>query len=461
MEPIEVRSPANGTLLARVDRDDESSVSRKVEATARAQKQWAALSPMDRAERLLAVAADTSAELEQLVVALVQEQGKTRKEARMELKRYVGPFIQYAGMATGADGQHVDLGGGVEGLVKRRPVGVVAGIVPWNFPASLFGTKLAPALAAGCGFVVKPAESTSVITRELADIVSRHVPEGLVQVVVGGAEVGDALVRHPSVARIAFTGSTAVGKRVGAASGGELKRVSLELGGCDPFVVLDAVDVRATTRALMGTRFYNAGQVCVAPKRLIAHEAVADELIDALTDRLERIVVGDGLEEGTTMGPLHTQAGREHLEQQIEDAVNRGATLVGGGRPDDRATEKGWFLRPALLLDPQPGARVRQEETFGPVLSVVRVSDEAEAIAVANETPYGLGASVWGTDHGAALRVADAMDAGYVWVNTLGRVYDELPFGGVKQSGFGREHGRDALLSYTEARTVVQRVPTR
>ena len=461
MESIEIRSPADGTLLGTVDRDEQSTLDRKVRAAAAAQKGWAALSPMDRAERLLAVAAETSAHLDRLVVALVREQGKTRKEARMELERYIGPFIQYAGMATGAEGRHVDLGDGVEGTVKRRPVGVVAGIVPWNFPASLFGTKLAPALAAGCGFVVKPAESTSMVTGALAEIVRRHVPEDLVQVVVGGPEVGDALVRHPLIARIAFTGSTAVGRRVGATGGGELKRVSLELGGCDPFVVLDQVDGRAAARALMGTRFYNAGQVCVAPKRLVVHEAVADELVAALSERLTRVVVGDGLAEGTTMGPLHTAAGRAVLEAQVADAVDRGATLMGGGHPDATDNESGWFMRPALLLDPPRTARVRQEETFGPVLTVIRIRDEAEAIAVANETPYGLGASVWGTDHGAARRVADAMDAGYVWVNTLGRVYDELPFGGMKDSGFGREHGREALLSFTEQRTVVERVPSR
>lgn len=461
MESIEVRSPADGTLLGTLERDEEAVVDRKVRGAAAAQKRWARLSPMDRAERLLAIAADTSAQLDRLVLGLVREQGKTRKEARMELERYIGPFIQYAGMAAAAEGRHVDLGDDVEGTVKRRPVGVVAGIVPWNFPASLFGTKLAPSLAAGCGFVVKPAESTSMITRELADIVTQHVPEELVQVVVGGPEVGDALVRHPLIGRIAFTGSTAVGRRVGATAGGQLKRVSLELGGCDPFVVLDRVDVRAAARALMGTRFYNAGQVCVAPKRLVVHEAVADELVAALSDRLSRVVVGDGLAEGTTMGPLHTAAGRTLLDAQIVDAVDRGATLVGGGPPDGTDNERGWFMRPALLLDPPSSARVRQEETFGPVLTVIRVGEESEAIEVANETPYGLGASVWGTDHGAARRVADAMDAGYVWVNTLGRVYDELPFGGVKQSGFGREHGREALLSYTEQQTVVERIPSR
>jgi succinate-semialdehyde dehydrogenase/glutarate-semialdehyde dehydrogenase len=455
MASLSIHAPDDGTLLGRLPTDDAESIDAKVRAAARAMAGWVDAGPMRRAEVLLQIAADTRAALPELAEMLSKEQGKTRKEALLELDRYIGPFIQYAGLATAVGGRHHQLGGGVVGHVERGPVGVVAAIVPWNFPASLFGSKVAPALAAGCGFLIKPAETTPLITLRLAEIAREHLPEGLLDVVIGGPDVGELLVDHPEVARVAFTGSTAVGRRIAAHAGQGLKRVSLELGGCDPFVLLADADTGAAARALMGTRFYNAGQVCVAPKRLIVQEAVADEIIDLLTSRISRVVPGPGLAPGSTMGPLHTERGRVVLEEQIADAVDAGAELVGGGRPDGEGTGRGWFVRPALLLDPPPGARVRTEETFGPVLSVVRVRDEDEAVAVANETPYGLGASVWSADRQRAWDVARRIPAGYTWINALGRVYDELPFGGVRASGMGREHGIEALESYLEDRTFI------
>ena len=455
MSFVSVHAPDDGTLLGRVPADDAGSIDTKARAAVKAMTAWATLGPMRRADVLLQIAAATREALPDLAEALSREQGKTRKEALMELERYIGPFVQYAGLATAVGGRHHALGGGVVGLVERGPVGVVAAIVPWNFPASLFGSKVAPALAAGCGFLIKPAETTPLITLRLAEIAQAYLPEGLLDVVIGGPGVGERLVGHPDVARVAFTGSTAVGRRIAAQAGEGLKRTSLELGGCDPFVLLADADLGAAARSLMGTRFYNAGQVCVAPKRLIVQEAVADEVIELLTARIGRVVPGPGLAPGSTMGPLHTERGREVLEGQIADAVDAGAELVGGGRPDIDGTDRGWFVRPALLLDPPPGARVRTEETFGPVLSVVRVRDEDEAVAVANETPYGLGASVWSADRERAWGVARQIPAGYTWLNTLSRVYDELPFGGVRASGLGREHGIEAFESYLEDHTFI------
>jgi succinate-semialdehyde dehydrogenase/glutarate-semialdehyde dehydrogenase len=230
--------------------------------------------------------------------------------------------------------------------------------------------------------------------------------------------------------------------------------MSLELGGCDPFVVFPGADLSAAVRALMGTRFYNAGQVCVAPKRLIVHRSVADTMIEMLSARIGRVVVGHGDEATTTMGPLHTSAVRDRLESQVADAVDLGATLIGGGRPDD-AGHSGWYAQPGLLVDPPMGSRVRQEETFGPILSVIRVGETDEAVRTANETPYGLGASVWSGNNADALAVARQIRSGYTWINTIARVYDELPFGGVKDSGVGREHGAEALDSYLEDHTYV------
>jgi succinate-semialdehyde dehydrogenase/glutarate-semialdehyde dehydrogenase len=455
MAELSVHAPDDQSLVGAVSLDDASSVDAKVSAAAAAMAGWAATAPMERAEQLVEIAAATRRELPALARALSKEQGKTLREAELELDRYVGPFIQYAGLATALGGRHVALGQGVRGSVERSPVGVVAGIVPWNFPASLFASKLAPALAAGCAFLIKPAESTSLITGRLVEIAQRVLPAGLLDVVVGGPGIGERLVCHRDVARIAFTGSTTVGRRIGALAGEGLKRVSLELGGCDPFVLLADADVPAAARAIMGTRFYNAGQVCVAPKRLVVHEAVAEEVVDRLTDRLGRVVVGPGLDSGSTMGPLHTERTREVLEGQVADAVDRGARLVGGGRPTGAAYEGGWFVLPGLVLDPPAAARVRTEETFGPILTVIRVRDDDEAVRVAAETAYSLGASVWSRDTSRATSLAARIPAGYTWINALGRVYDELPFGGVGASGVGREHGVEALESYVESRTYV------
>ncbi|HZQ28210.1 MAG TPA: aldehyde dehydrogenase family protein [Acidimicrobiales bacterium] len=455
MTTFTVRAPHDQSVVGRVELDDERSVDRKVAAAQKAMADWSGRNAMERAEVLLRIASATRDDMSRLAHALSVEQGKTIKEAFLELDRYVGPFVQYAGLATSVGGRRVSLGGGVEGVVEREPVGVAVGVVPWNFPASLFASKAAAALAAGCGFLIKPAESTSIITIELAKLAQQFLPEGLVDVVVGGADVGRYLVTHPGVARVAFTGSTGVGKDIAAHAGAALKRLSLELGGCDPFVVLEDANLRSATRSLMGTRFYNAGQVCVAPKRLIVHRAVADEMIDAVSERMARIVVGPGRDQHSTMGPLHTESGRTNLEAQVADAVDKGAELVGGGRPDEPGTASGWFVNPALVIDPPAHARVRTEETFGPVLTVVRVDDDDEAVAVANETPFGLGASVWSADLGRARALARRIPAGYTWLNALGRVYDELPFGGVRDSGFGREHGVEALDSFLEDRTYV------
>jgi succinate-semialdehyde dehydrogenase/glutarate-semialdehyde dehydrogenase len=273
--------------------------------------------------------------------------------------------------------------------------------------------------------------------------------------VVGGADVGAALVEHPEVARVAFTGSTGVGQAIATSVAPQMKRVSFELGGCDPFVLLADADLAGAVRAIMGSRFFNAGQVCVAPKRLIVDRSVADDVIERLTVRLARINPGPGLDPSSTMGPMHTEAGRDRLEAQIADAADRGATVIGGDRPADPDLGRGWFINPALVIDPPPGAQVRTEETFGPALTIFRVDDPDEAVEVANETPYSLGCSVWSADQRRAMELAHRIPAGYTWINALARVYDELPFGGVGLSGVGREHGTEALESYTEARSVV------
>jgi len=453
---IKVMSPHNGAVIGTVTCDDWNSIEDKVRDAALAMESWGRTSPTERAEAMIAIAAATREHMTELVQLMTSENGKTHREAAMELERYTGQFIQYAGLTTAIGGKHISLGNGVTGWVDRRPVGVVAAIVPWNFPASLFGTKLAPALAAGCGFLVKPAESTSLITVRLAEIAKPHLPEGLLDVVVGGGAIAASLVAHPGIRRVAFTGSTEVGRMVAVAGSAEFKRCTLELGGCDPFVLLEGTDLKAAVKALGGTRFYNAGQVCVAPKRLIVERSVMDDVVDLLQERLNRVVLGNSaVSPSASMGPLHTFDSRARLLGQIEDAVKNGATQIGARVPDDEDLAGGAYLEPGLLINPSVSARVRVEETFGPVLTVIPFDSEDEAIQLANETPFGLGASVWGPDSDRCMNMVGRIDSGYKWVNALGRVYDELPFGGIKESGVGREHGTEALDSYLEDISII------
>lgn len=453
---IRVVSPHDGIELAAIACDDWASIDAKVNASDEAMRRWSLSGPTERAEAMVAIAAATRAEMSELVLLLTREHGKTHREAEMELDRYVGQFIQYAGLTTATGGRHHSLGNGVVGYVDRRPVGVVAAVVPWNFPASLFGTKLAPALAAGCGFIVKPAESTSMITLRLAEIAKRHLPDGLLEVVIGGGAIAASLIEHPGVKRVAFTGSTNVGKMVAGAAAAKFKRYTLELGGCDPFVLLEDADVSAAVRALGGSRFYNAGQVCVAPKRLVVRREILDDAIDLLRQRLGRVVLGNSaVNPAATMGPMHTFAARDRIAGLVEDAVSHGASRIGGEIPVDDLLSDGPYFSPGLLVSPSADARVRVEETFGPVLTVIPVDSDDEALRVANETPYGLGSSVWGGDTDRCMALAAGIDAGYKWVNALPRVYDELPFGGVKDSGVGREHGIEGLDSYLEDTTVI------
>jgi succinate-semialdehyde dehydrogenase/glutarate-semialdehyde dehydrogenase len=453
---IEVRSPHDGSVIESIVCDNWSTIDAKVVAAKMAMRDWSRKSSNDHAEALLKIAEATRAEISLLVPLLTREHGKTFREAEIELERYIGQFIQYAGMTTLIDGRDVSLGDGLTGYIDRRPVGVVAAIIPWNFPASLFGTKLAPALIAGCGFIVKPAESTTLITQRLVKIAQQFLPDGLLNMVVGGPAISSVLAEHPDVRRIAFTGSTGVGRMVANSAAMRFTRLTLELGGCDPFVLLEDADLPSAVKALAGTRFYNAGQVCVAPKRLVAHRSVIDETVDLLKQRLSRVVLGNSaVNERASMGPLHRIEARTRLLAQIDDAVKNGARLVGGVLPDDDLLTTGPYMQPALLIDPPSQALVRREETFGPVLTIIPVDTDEEAIQVANETPYGLGASVWGLDKDRCTAIVKKIEAGYYWINALARVYDELPFGGVKDSGIGREHGTEAINSYLEDHTVI------
>jgi acyl-CoA reductase-like NAD-dependent aldehyde dehydrogenase len=308
--------------------------------------------------------------------------------------------------------------------------------------------------------VAKPDETTPLVTLRLAALAHEAgAPTGVLNVVTGTGDVtGAALVAHPDVRKIAFTGSTPVGRSIMATAADALKRVTLELGGSDPLIICADADIDAAISAASMGRFFNCGQACLAIKRVYVDEAVADRVADGLARKAAKLVLGAGTANGTQIGPMHSAGGRDLIAAQLADAVDSGGeVLTGGGRPDGEAYAHGWFHEPTVVYGPDHGSRVATEETFGPVLPVWPVTGIDEAIARANASPFGLGSSVWTTDLAAAMTAAERIQAGYTWINAATKVYDELPFGGVKQSGYGKEHGSEALAYYTDQKSVVIR----
>jgi succinate-semialdehyde dehydrogenase/glutarate-semialdehyde dehydrogenase len=459
VEEIDVVNPATEDVVGTVPAGQVADVELAVATAKQAFPEWAATDTEARAH-ILAKAADLIEEqAKELAAVLTSEQGKPIAEARGEVTHLAHGVRYYAEAATKVRGAYQELPsafGPAYGQIIRRPMGVCAAITPYNFPLTLLGTKVAPALASGNTVVAKPAATTPLATLEVARLFAEAgVPDGVLNVVTGrGADIGDALVGHPDVRRVAFTGSTAVGRHVVGVAGPQLKRVTLELGGSDPVIVCEDADVEAAVKAVIIGRYWNAGQACLGCKRVFVHESVFDDFVAQLVERVKRYEPGDGTVKAEKprlrMGPIHTKAGRDELVEQIEDAG--GELLTGGG---NGGHDKGWFLEPAVIAEPRAGSRVLREEVFGPVLPVMRYSDFDDALARANDTPYGLGSSIWTHDVRKIHRAAQDIDSGMTWVNQIHYGYDELPFGGIKDSGFGKEHGLEALDSYVELKSVV------
>jgi succinate-semialdehyde dehydrogenase/glutarate-semialdehyde dehydrogenase len=461
-EQLEVVNPATEEVLDTVPAGAPGDVELAVATAKRAFGEWSATDVEQRAA-ILAKAADLIDEhAKELAAKLTSEQGKPLAEAIGEVGHLAHGVRFYAEAATKVRGAYQELPstlGQAYGMVIRRPTGVCAAITPYNFPLTLLGTKVAPALAMGNTVVAKPASTTPLATLQVASLFAEAgVPDGVLNVVTGrGAEIGDALVGHPDVRRVAFTGSTDVGRHVASLAAPGLKRLSLELGGSDPVIVCADADVDAAVKAVIIGRYWNAGQACLGCKRVFVHESVYDPFVSQLVERVGRYEPGDGTVKAEKpklrMGPIHTRAGRDQLLEQIEDGVSSGGDLLIGGGTG--ASEKGYFLEPAVIAEPTDHSRLMREEVFGPVLPVFRFSGFEEAIRRANDTPYGLGSSIWTHDARLIHRAAQQIEAGMTWVNQIHYGYDELPFGGVKASGFGKEHGIESLDSYVELKSVV------
>jgi acyl-CoA reductase-like NAD-dependent aldehyde dehydrogenase len=456
-ETYQVKNPATGAVVDEVPNGGAEDVDRAARAAEKAQKAWGKLPPAERARILHRAAEHMLEKVEEIAPLLTAEQGKTILESRIEARRFGENIAWFADLADKIHGEYVSLPDTTAyGLVLRRPIGVTGAIVPWNFPLTLAANKVAPAVAAGNAVVLKPSSTTPLATlRCIEALIEGGLPEGVVNVVLGPG-TGHAIVTHPMIRKVALTGSTPTGKQVMAAAAPHLKKVVLELGGSDPCIVLDDADLDEAAKGISVGRFFNCGQACLAIKRLYVQESVHDALLERLVARAKRLKPGNGMDKDSRMGPMHSETQRAEVEAQIQDALDRGATIAfGGGRPEGAEYENGWFINPTILLNVADDSRMVTEEVFGPALPVMKIKDLDEGLARANSSPFGLGSSIWTSSMRAAHRAVQELDAGYTWVNALQIAHDELPFGGTKESGFGKEHGLEAFYQYTEQKSVV------
>ena len=458
----EVRNPATGEVVDTVPKGTVNDIRRAIDVAAGALKKWSEMAPSKRGAILLEAGRLVHQKEKELANLLTREQGKPIRESILEIRRFVHTLDHYGGMAKSLRTGAVVLDHGRHGLILRKPLGVCGAIVPWNFPVSLMGNKLGPALLAGNTVVVKPAGTTPLTGIRCVGLIDKAIqegggPKGVINIVAGpGSVVGEELLVNPTVRKIGFTGATDTGRRVMQSAAKDFKHVTLELGGSDPMIVCDDADLdRAVSAASVG-RFFNCGQACLAIKRLYLFDTIADVFIEKLVEKVKKLRIGNGLKPDTLLGPLHTADQRKEVEEQVEDAVKRGAkVLCGTERPKGGDYDKGFFLKPTLLADVDPASRILQEECFGPALPIMRVKGLDEAIEKANSSIFGLGSSVWTRNLDRAMRAAEKIDSGYTWINSAQIIYDELPFGGVKQSGIGKEHGSEAIDHYTETKSVV------
>lgn len=457
-QTFETINPYTGKVWARVPEAHEEDVDSAVSAARHAfdEGPWGKMTGTERA-RLMRRLADLIGEnAEYLATIESMDNGKLIRETKGQIKSLQDWYHYYAGAADKIQGSTIPSDNNFFVYTRREAIGVIGAIVPWNSPLFLLTWKLAPALAAGCTFVVKSAEQTPVSTLEFAKLFEKAgFPPGVFNVVTGGPNTGRALVRHPKVDKVAFTGSTQTGIKVMKDAADHLAKVTLELGGKSPNIVFDDADMEAVANGVVSGIFAATGQTCIAGSRLFVQKKNHDELVERLIEKAKSIKMGDPLKMETEMGPV---AFKEHLEK-VQSYINigqeEGAELVyGGKKPDTKDLREGFFIEPTILTGVNNNMKVARDEIFGPVLSVITAEDEEELIRQANDTPFGLGAGVWTKDIQRAHRVAHALRAGTVWINSYRTLSFNTPFGGYKMSGIGRENGLEAINEYTQTKSV-------
>ena len=451
---VDIRNPADGSIVGTVPVMRGGETRRAIEAAARALPEWSKRTAKERATVLRRFAEAMIANADDLAIIMTSEQGKPLAEARGEIG-YAASFLEwFAEEGKRVYGEIIPtFRADARLMVLRQPVGVAAAITPWNFPAAMITRKLGPALAAGCTFVCKPAPQTPFSALALAELGRRAgLPDGVLNIVTGdAAAIGSELTGNPLVRKFSFTGSTAVGKTLLAQCAGTVKKVSLELGGNAPFIVFEDADLEAAVQGVMVSKYRNTGQTCVCANRLFVHTSVYDEFAARLVTAVSALRVGAGLSGPTDQGPLIDERALAKVEAHVADAVAQGARIASGGR---RHALGGNFYEPTVLLDVTPGMRVAREETFGPVAPLIRFTDEAEVLRLANDTAAGLAAYFFTRDLARSWRVQEALEYGLIGVNT-GLISTEVaPFGGVKESGLGREGSRHGIDDYTELKYV-------
>jgi len=452
----DVHNAATGAVLDQMGVSSTDDLDGAVQAARGGFAEWSQATPSERSLALLRIADEIEERADELARI---ETANTGKPLALVLSEEVPPAVDqirfFAGAARHlqglASGEYM---AGHTSSIRREPIGVCGGITPWNYPFMMAIWKFAPALAAGNAMVLKPSENTPTSTLWLAEIIAKHTPEGVFNVVLGKGDVGEALVRHPGVDFVSITGSIRAGKAVAAAAADSLKRVHLELGGKAPVVVFDDADVEAAAEMIAGTGYFNAGQDCTAATRVLAGTGVHDAFVEALTEQAKGTTYGDPFDENTYMGPVISSVQRDRVAGFLERAPSHANVTTGGNAPDG----DGYFYEPTVVAGLQQGDEMVQDEIFGPVITVQKFSDEAQALEWANGVKYGLASSVWTKDHGRAMRMAKHLDFGCVWINTHIPLVAEMPHGGFKQSGYGKDLSAYGFEDYTRIKHVMSNI---